>query len=425
MVEKVEKRHLDRAKNEVKNTKSGYIMGGVSAAAALSLFLMSQCPPQTEGPKTCDAGVQQDAVADVAAPECAPCPPRAYLPVRNDGNCEQSEAYPYLMDDKGNYLLDEKGEKIRNPYYSKEDCHDGDLICDVNLTQVLDRELNTVVLLDADGKPMELQAPLESADPNAENFSLDCAHLNCARLQVNTDYFGLLQFSQEQLSSRHADPADAGVEEGDNYFVHTTKLRAVCTGQVRACDDPLVEGPCLCPTNPGCVPEEGCGNHKLDPGEDCDPSSRRPSERTCEEDYTCVACHCVEEYTPVQPPPPPPPVVNPTEIPDCPPSIATSAGDLQSAIGRALTRNATTIRPLLGASAEQSMTFRFTFVAAPDGSLTFRSDSATIAGSPYQGGADIWSALGLNASNYSVGETNLQYPCKFSRPGTIQAEGQK
>ena len=121
---------------------------------------------------------------------------------------------------------------------------------------------------------------------------------------------------------------------------------------------------------------------------------------------------------------PQPRVTTPQEIPDCPPSIATSAGDLQSAIGRALTRNSPTMRPLLGASAEQAMTFRFTFVAAPNGSLTFRSDSATIAGSAYQGGADIWSALGLNASNYSVGETNLQYPCKFALPGRIQAEGQ-
>src|SRR5262249_48294610 len=90
---------------------------------------------------------------------------------RGDGVCDQREAWPYEVDPEGRVKRDEQGHPVRNPHYSKEDCHKGDGVCDntTDRAQLRDPAGNPIPdFMARDLQGREIRLPLED-----EN-SFDC-----------------------------------------------------------------------------------------------------------------------------------------------------------------------------------------------------------------------------------------------------------
>ncbi|MBU0532221.1 hypothetical protein KKB44_01880, partial [Candidatus Micrarchaeota archaeon] len=266
----------------LKNNKAAWFAGTTATACTALILFFRQCGgPAVEGPM--------------------PNPP-----TRGDAICDQSEYYPYLRNSDGTIKTD-GNEPIRNPYYSKEDCHRGDNVCDDDPTIVLDPAGNTVQLLG--GLPL----PLESADTTAPNFSPDCIRLQCGpqcgesgeemcpeitRSMITEALSYLRQRGQSEIEMLHAQDDNDG-----EYFVVISVYEESCNGNLPMCSS-TSEGECFCPNHSDCAPRDPpaptaeCGNGRVEQSEECDHGSRR-GRQACDSDERCNnSCQCVQREAP-------------------------------------------------------------------------------------------------------------------------------
>lgn len=269
------------ALNAIKNHKAAWFTGTV-AAAGIAIFLFA---------KSCGGPLCED--------------PLPYTPTRGDRICEQVEAYPYQLNADGTIRQDEEGRNLLNPYYSKEDCHKGDNVCDTSAGEVRDPEGNLVTNLmsayvDGTGVP----SPLE--DENSPDCIMQlvrdnpCAALaedesnrislqTRARITDSTD-LGRRQRTRAELVSMHENVT--AVQLGDNYFVVENGYQESCDASLPICTPDMTEE-CSCPNHEDCAPDD-CGNGTVEEGEECDPASRQ-GRRACRGGTTCSrACQCVD-----------------------------------------------------------------------------------------------------------------------------------
>ncbi|MFN7991678.1 MAG: hypothetical protein U0R44_05980 [Candidatus Micrarchaeia archaeon] len=256
----------------------------------------------------------------------SPSGPMAEPPVRGDGFCDEREAYPYELDRQGRVRSDDQGRPVRNRFYSKEDCHDGDNVCDdgTDRAQIKDPNGNTITdFMRNDAFGREIRLPLEDSN------SIDCI-LRPAREQpcgafapgqtpvdrprITEPAFGQRQRSQPELERFMAthpaivrpyiapDPAAAAAQGGPrlltqgNYYVVLTRYQETCNQALPVCTPESLEA-CWCPNimecaRPPAPPPRTCGNGRADPGEQCDPRSRSPR-GGCSEGNRCTnRCTC-------------------------------------------------------------------------------------------------------------------------------------
>ncbi|MBD3210186.1 hypothetical protein GF318_02285, partial [Candidatus Micrarchaeota archaeon] len=300
---KTRKTLMRRALDKVKNNKS-YVISATVVAACTAAVLFRQCgEPQAEGPRTVD--VQ-----------------------RADGICDAAyESSPYLLDANRNPVLDGQGNKVENPYYSKEDCHDRDGVCDSDADNLVDPAGNPVELVAADafGRPYTFTP--ESADPEDPGFSMDCIRVQCGhqcgengdelcpviedRPLITGDtkisdnetaelYWGQMTESErqelwisvEQGEEMDASPVRSGFWKARSYGEVCPSKR---TKELPECG-PLTEGPCVCENHSRCEPrprrEDVCGDGNITGNEECDPESRRARDG-CSPGHTCTdSCTC-------------------------------------------------------------------------------------------------------------------------------------
>ncbi len=268
---------------------------------------------------------------------------------RADGHCHQSESYPYLRNADAT-IKTTNGTRVerasdcntpqgnicaRNPLYSKEDCHDGDGVCDnaTDRSQLRDPAGNPAELLARDVYGREITLPLE--DPNSIDCQMqpardqpcgavDPSHPVLTRPRIAQPVIGLIQRSQEEmvrLLASHplivqtsAQPAPVPsasassaqqpvispsiklVSEG-NYFVEFTQYQETCNQALSICT-PLSTTACYCPNVRECAEPpptprtNKCGNGRLDPGEQCDPRYRGAARGGCRDQGTACSSSC-------------------------------------------------------------------------------------------------------------------------------------
>lgn len=283
----------DKAINEMarerkKNRYFSAIAGVTLVAAGALVFVGKSTEPSVEGPMKCAA-------------------------VKGDRNCEQCESQPYLMNDDYTYKLDDKGNKIPNPHYSKEDCHQYDFICD-NQSKTLNIEKEEVTLMSQYTDGTKITAPLEDETswgcvyeklrrfpceelkedneiPSAKDKGRD-------RITGNLVKVRLVQRSREDMEKRHKETK--GVPLDDGLYVYVSAYEEVCPGEtteeLAMCTQDSF-GKCLCPNHADCIPKaKTCGNSRFDKGkEDCDPTSQT-GKKACGEGYSCTSqCRCVKD----------------------------------------------------------------------------------------------------------------------------------
>ncbi len=273
---------------------------------------------------------------------------------RADGHCHQSESYPYMRNSDAT-IRTTNGSRVerasdcntpqgnicvRNPAYSKEDCHDGDGICDnaTDRAQLRDPAGNPVDLLARDVYNREITLPLE--DQNSYDCQMqpardqpcgavDPSHPVLDRPRIALPVIGLRQKTQEQMirflashplivqTSIQPAPVPSGSASGaplaqqpvsspsfrlvteGNYFVELAQYQETCNGSLQICT-PLSTTACFCPNVRECAQPpppprtSKCGNGRVDPGEQCDPRSRAPRGGCREDQTTCSSsCSCI------------------------------------------------------------------------------------------------------------------------------------
>jgi hypothetical protein len=312
-------------RENIKNNKGAYFVGTLAVAAAVLMLVGRDGKPVPD---------------DI---------------IRGDGICHQVESYPYERGKDGKVVESGDGKPIPNPFYSKEDCHSGDSVCDDDpekLKNAAGDEMDKGSLRKKFTDGQEISQPLESADPSSENFSPDCARARCGPKDENEEIKGKMfsgkarlrhmrQRTQKEVEEMHSD--SKGLAPGDNYFVTQSEYEESCNPKLDPCSS-TSEGPCNCANHEKCKPKppKSCGNKKLEPrkGEQCELNwSLARVKRICQRKirrltdtlkyYVCEACKCVVRRR--ADPDPRPPTGN-----LCPPDV--KAKILASSTGQALKR---------------------------------------------------------------------------------------
>lgn len=289
--------------------------------------------------------------------------------VRGDGVCHQLESYPYDRNNDGS-IKTTNGSRVErpqdcatqqgnicvpNPRYSKEDCHDGDGVCDnsPDRAQLRDPAGNPVAnLLSRDVYNREITLPLEGPasydclmQPARDQpcGAVDPSHPVLTRPRIAQPVAGLRQRTQEEWMSFIAShppivqsqqpqppaPAASGsaaqvpsaqaplpaagspslrLTTAGNYFTVLAQYQETCNTSLQICT-PLSTEACFCPNVRECAEIQPvpvrvtCGNGRLDSGEQCDFRSRAPR-GGCSDTHTACSrqCRCIQ-VDPRQPQP--------------------------------------------------------------------------------------------------------------------------
>ncbi len=236
--------------------------------------------------------------------------PQLEGPIDGDKRCRESEAYPcllnpddtikYEVDDQGKEILDEHGKPVcvKNPFYSKKDCHRGDLKCD-DKAEVEDMEGNilpeeevTGIYLDGTAIP----SPLENQD------SPDCIMAvvqeePCAELaeEIKLLTRGLISVeyerwrTPEEILALH-DPENEDFSMDDNDARIDVHYEETCDMALPLCT-PQTTVKCKCPNHSSCLCQNGTWDEKW--GEECDPSNEK-GKNACGRGQRCASnCTCV------------------------------------------------------------------------------------------------------------------------------------
>jgi hypothetical protein len=420
------------ALNKIRNNKAAWFTGTLAAAGIAVFIFAKSCGPVAEGPMP-------------------------ITPVRGDRICEQVEAYPYQLNNDGTPQMDSENHVVRNPYYSKEDCHRGDNVCDNNAEQVNDTEGNRITnLMSAFVDGTAIPSPLENEDsPDCimqKVRETSCAEISedrsnvisrdtRARVTGETD-LGLRQRTRAEIAAMHADVT--AVQLGNNYFVVENNYSESCDATLQMCTPESLEA-CYCPNHQDCVPDH-CGNGRVerDQGEQCD-SGSAAGRRACTGGTRCAGnCQCVERRrtptpTVVRPPEavcgngtvepgeecdPRAPASSceasercnsscecedrpPAQSNQCPGNSVPGTTSLISRITSQITSASGTLRNAL--QAEQSpvaISVRVNISAS--GVPTVAGASATCGGSPCSGSANIVSISGLNVAGIQTGSPSRE-----------------
>lgn len=414
------------ALGKIKNHKAAWFTGTLAAAGIAVFVFMKSCGPIAEGPLPIN-------------------------PVRGDRICEQSEAYPNMLNSDGTEMRDSSNQPIPNPHYSKEDCHRGDGVCDNNSEEVRNRDGTPITnLMSAFIDGTAIPSPLE--DENSPDCVMQrvrdnqCAEIAEDRSNVisrgvrprvtEETELGLRQRSRAELEAMHADIT--AVELGNNYFVVANNYSESCDMNLPLCTPDSTEA-CSCPNHQDCIPDH-CGNGVVErnEGEQCDPGSQR-GRRACSGNTACSgSCQCVERRRPtkIDRPPPEPTCGNgridtgedcdppgstascganercnssceceeqaPTAGGPCEGNRVPGAGPLIARVSSQVTSASTTIKNALGAPGVPVMVSVAIDISA-SGVPTIRGASASCGGSSCPSSANIVSLSGLNVSGITTG----------------------
>ena len=418
---------------KIKNHRAAWFTSAVAAAGIAVFIFAKSCGPCVEGPMP-------------------------ITPVRGDRICEQSEAYPHMINSDGTPMRDGEGNIMPNPHYSKEDCHRGDGVCDNSADAVQDRMGNPVTgLMSAYIDGTALPSPLE--DENSPDCIMQRVRDNpCAevaedrsnvisretRSRVTEDTeLGLRQRSPEEIQAMHADIT--AVALGNNYFVVENNYSESCDGNLPLCTPDSTEA-CSCPNLQECIPDH-CGNGHVErnQGEQCDPGS--PAGRNaCRGGTRCAGnCQCVQRRrrppAPVERPPPEPTCGNgrvdtgedcdppgstnscgtnercnssceceeqaPRATGQCPGNNVPNATSLISRVTSQVTSASGSIRNALSAG-QAPVTVSVRVNISSSGVPTVAGASARCGGSACSGSANIVSMAGINVSGIQTGSPSRE-----------------
>ncbi len=233
-----------------------------------------------------------------------PCGVMVEPPIRGDRICAASEQWPYRQDATGAEMKDGRGNRIPNEFYSLEDCGYGDNICNDdpnNVRNAAGEPADTSKLLKKfrDGTPVNV---VESAGPDAMNFSPDCARrdYNSEEPVTRPRFTGSRrliyerQLTPEEQVERSKNPGE--LKPGDRIKnVTISVLDERCDPNNLPQCAPLVDEPCHFANHTNCEGPPHCGNGLAEPdkGEDCDPGSKK-GRRKCGPKKVCASsCKCV------------------------------------------------------------------------------------------------------------------------------------
>ncbi len=285
-----EEREARRPKN-----KGALIFAGTMMAIGSGLFLYGKDKPASFRVSSYEAG-------------------------RNDGVCKDREAYECVFTENGVQKRDDEGKCLEpNPYFSKIDCHWGDLVCDDGKDKALDRDGNIVELekhyasrqedgsyMPDENRPINL--PLETGD--SPDCQMKLAREERCQLWTGDNPIRNRRHGMSVDYERWRTPSEirrlhaGSPDPSDRDYRIDVQYQEVCeevSEKLALCDPDKPAGKCACPNLPD--PKDcgdrhrrkpHCGNGMVEKGkgEQCDPGSAA-GKAACGPEKTCTrSCSC-------------------------------------------------------------------------------------------------------------------------------------
>jgi hypothetical protein len=244
-------------------------------------------------------------------------------PIRGDGVCEQSEAYPYEMGKDRLFKKDKNGAYAQNKSYSPEDCHTGDGKLQDRMDDLRDMAGNKVTLQLRPGVKAESLGLPEGQDSIDYRLSV-VKEQPCipgtptketpkiSRPLVSAKPGEMIIRPMDEWEQMVRDPTSLppsvySLSLGWNSFKRPWLLEETCDTDPKVPDcAPNVNERCYAANHTSCPPRKAeppkavakCKNGKWEKalGEQCDPTDKKAVRGGCDSGQKCTnACTCVKE----------------------------------------------------------------------------------------------------------------------------------